>query len=400
MSREELLVELAELQAWDAAAASIIKDLHVVVVTESGRTTQRLADLGWKPKRSSIEGLRNLLDYISVQLAALSRPLPKGGSRGCDDIAAERQRQISKEGWTPDHDDEHSDGAMASAALCYIDPELVLRHWPWDRKWWKPSDRRRDLVKAGALIAAEIDRLDRSSSPPLPKGGAETDVRWAVNVLLEKIADGFEKWDTADIWHSDAAAYVRARKHDLALSTPSPVPSSGGLMEATAAQHIGRNGKPAQFTRNGILETCQCRECRTLSARPSSPKGGAETDWKDDPSADERWQAGCDFAMVQLCEALGVDPKSVRWDAATETLDGDVSAVIWNILRAKMGDDWDAPSTPSPVPSSGEDRCKFCDDGGWGPNRDGRNMLGKLWMEVRTELRASPVPSADGGTAA
>lgn len=69
MSREELLVELAELQAWDAAAASIIKDLHVVVVTESGRTTQRLADLGWKPKRSSIEGLRNLLDYISVQLA-------------------------------------------------------------------------------------------------------------------------------------------------------------------------------------------------------------------------------------------------------------------------------------------------------------------------------------------
>lgn len=24
---------------------------------------------------------------------------------------------------------------------------------------------------------------------------------------------------------------------------------------------------------------------------------------------------------------------------------------------------------------------------GWGPNRDGRNMLGKLWMEVRAELR-------------
>jgi hypothetical protein len=24
---------------------------------------------------------------------------------------------------------------------------------------------------------------------------------------------------------------------------------------------------------------------------------------------------------------------------------------------------------------------------GWGPNRDGQNLLGKLWMEVRTELR-------------
>lgn len=27
---------------------------------------------------------------------------------------------------------------------------------------------------------------------------------------------------------------------------------------------------------------------------------------------------------------------------------------------------------------------------GWGPNRDGQNMLGRLWMEVRAELRASP----------
>jgi ribA/ribD-fused uncharacterized protein len=24
---------------------------------------------------------------------------------------------------------------------------------------------------------------------------------------------------------------------------------------------------------------------------------------------------------------------------------------------------------------------------GWGPNRDGKNMLGKLWMEIRDELR-------------
>lgn len=27
---------------------------------------------------------------------------------------------------------------------------------------------------------------------------------------------------------------------------------------------------------------------------------------------------------------------------------------------------------------------------GWGPNRDGKNMLGKLWMEVRAELRSAP----------
>jgi hypothetical protein len=65
----------------------------------------------------------------------------------------------------------------------------------------------------------------------------------------------------------------------------------------------------------------------------------------DDPSADERWQAGLDFGMMQLCAVMGVDPKDVTWDAATETVDGDVRAVIWNILRAKMGEDW----KPAPV---------------------------------------------------
>lgn len=64
------------------------------------------------------------------------------------------------------------------------------------------------------------------------------------------------------------------------------------------------------------------------------------SEWREDPSSDERWQEGCNFAMEQLCEFLGVNPRDVRWDAATETLDGDVQAVIGNILRAKYGEDW------------------------------------------------------------
>lgn len=32
---------------------------------------------------------------------------------------------------------------------------------------------------------------------------------------------------------------------------------------------------------------------------------------------------------------------------------------------------------------------------GWGPNRDGKNMLGKLWMEIRAELRTTP-PDQEG----
>lgn len=73
--------------------------------------------------------------------------------------------------------------------------------------------------------------------------------------------------------------------------------------------------------------------------------------WQDDPAADDRWNNGCDFAMTQLCKLLNVDPESVNWDAATETVDGDVQAVISNILRAKYGDDW-GPNTPVDVPNN------------------------------------------------
>jgi len=72
--------------------------------------------------------------------------------------------------------------------------------------------------------------------------------------------------------------------------------------------------------------------------------------WRDDPSADERWNAGLDFGMSQLCAYLGVDTNSVTWDAATETLDGDVRSVIGNILRAKYGEDWGPTLGTPPVP--------------------------------------------------
>lgn len=84
---------------------------------------------------------------------------------GVELIAAERERQVSREDWTPAHDDTHKRGQLARAACCY-----ALQHthvsgrairWPWDKSWWKPKGPIRDLVRAGALIAAEIDRLQR-----------------------------------------------------------------------------------------------------------------------------------------------------------------------------------------------------------------------------------------------
>jgi hypothetical protein len=83
------------------------------------------------------------------------------------EIAAERERQVNVEGWTEAHDDEHKAAQMAHAAGCYAlwgSPSNANRtplQWPWDRKWWKSGDRRRSLVKAGALIVAELERRDR-----------------------------------------------------------------------------------------------------------------------------------------------------------------------------------------------------------------------------------------------
>lgn len=92
------------------------------------------------------------------------------------DVLAERRRQIEAEGFTADHDDRHIRGELATAAACYAAPSRYRLAaldllWPpmWSGTLWKPSGahddltaRRRDLVKAAALILAEIERLDRT----------------------------------------------------------------------------------------------------------------------------------------------------------------------------------------------------------------------------------------------
>lgn len=85
---------------------------------------------------------------------------------GIEIISEERKRQQEIEGWNSEHDKEHTIGELALAAACYaIIPamrpaKLPPAYWPW-QDWWKPTpeDRIKELAKAGALIAAEIDRL-------------------------------------------------------------------------------------------------------------------------------------------------------------------------------------------------------------------------------------------------
>lgn len=104
-------------------------------------------------------------------------------------VLAERQRQITVEGYTPQDDDalESGDMARAAAAYAYSAPDWQ-RHdgsghhaldviWPWDMLSYKPSGFRRDLVKAAALILAEGERFDRNRKRKTkPDLSAERDI--------------------------------------------------------------------------------------------------------------------------------------------------------------------------------------------------------------------------------
>jgi len=113
---------------------------------------------------------------------------------GIEIITDERKRQLEVEGWTPEHDAKHTDGELAEAASVYAgfatsiivpvdnvfsndrnvhkvaealkgtDACMLIpktHRWPFDKEWYKPTpdNRIKELAKAGALIAAEIDRI-------------------------------------------------------------------------------------------------------------------------------------------------------------------------------------------------------------------------------------------------
>ena len=117
--------------------------------------------------------------------------LPGGISRhavvAITELAGERARQITEEALTPEWDDRHRPGDLALAAAAYaafsaMENENTREHhrqslwgfvpgftgiigqlWPWPAQWFKPKDRRRELVKAGALILAQLERLSREA---------------------------------------------------------------------------------------------------------------------------------------------------------------------------------------------------------------------------------------------
>ncbi|GEP00511.1 hypothetical protein [Methylobacterium haplocladii] len=113
------------------------------------------------------------LERAKAALAALEARTGTGQTAAARDVLAERRRQVEAEGWKPEHDDQHGAGELALAASCYASRAHDKRKddrpllWPWSRPEWKPGDPRRMLIKAGALILAEIERWDRAA-PPSP----------------------------------------------------------------------------------------------------------------------------------------------------------------------------------------------------------------------------------------
>lgn len=96
--------------------------------------------------------------------------------KALQDVADERGRQVNEEGYQRSHDDAHKDGALALAAAAYIghsikdlgqygppdgqddDVAVLISMAPWSIRAKAPRD---SLVKAAALLVAEIERRDR-----------------------------------------------------------------------------------------------------------------------------------------------------------------------------------------------------------------------------------------------
>lgn len=155
--------------------------LLVYMTTEDGATrdaaylrmyaehVRNKTDVTWEIPHTRAKTLAGIADRIEARAeqaeADLSRYKALVESEGVGLIAAERRRQVEAEGWTPEHDVELAEAAVSYALVGSTGVnrrQLAEELWPLEPAWWKPGDPIRNLVKAGALIAAKIERLKRA----------------------------------------------------------------------------------------------------------------------------------------------------------------------------------------------------------------------------------------------
>ena len=114
--------------------------------------------------------LRNVRIVPGMVGLEWANEISEGLQRAASDVAIERLRQVHGEGFSLERDDAYTDGQLARAALCLLVPaagvprRLQNLHWPFNPAQLKPGPLRADLVKAAALIIAEIERIDRAEA--------------------------------------------------------------------------------------------------------------------------------------------------------------------------------------------------------------------------------------------
>ncbi|HDS8134788.1 TPA: hypothetical protein QH681_001145 [Klebsiella pneumoniae subsp. pneumoniae] len=146
--------------ATDHQLAALIRQSLVAMNSEPVGEFYEEGPLNWYQISDGdrVPASRRILLYRHAQ--------PFRESSAIADVIAERQRQQSVKGFLAERDDTYTGGELAGAAISYIVPFDAMTYWPadWHDDSFKPTNERRNLVKAAALIIAEIERIDRKSN--------------------------------------------------------------------------------------------------------------------------------------------------------------------------------------------------------------------------------------------
>ena len=161
--REAIQLDVENPMPYITICVIVLRNGHKIV----GVNTGAVSNANFDPELARKLARKNAVDQIWPLLGyALREGLAM--TAAARDVLAERRRQIEDEGFPAGYDDARISGELPSAAACYALNAAgcgaeVARNWPWGAGWWKPTTPRRDLVKAAALILAEIERLDRAA---------------------------------------------------------------------------------------------------------------------------------------------------------------------------------------------------------------------------------------------
>lgn len=147
------------------------QDSNIIAEVKDERHARLIATTPEKDRQWLKSVAETVKEKVRADDAERDLAVIKLALRGVLPIAKERTRQITEEGWSREHDDGHTAAEMARAAAVYAllaagygkDDPILLGLWP--KAWfdaYNPKGTMSNLVRAGALIAAEIDRIERA----------------------------------------------------------------------------------------------------------------------------------------------------------------------------------------------------------------------------------------------